>query len=85
MTTQENYRTELQDQIERNLDRGWCGDLEPFTEFVSVALTKHLYDVINDENYNKPTFGEWEDLLVNKDNLVDMLHRLREYYENLPY
>jgi len=78
MNTQEIYTTELQEQIQRNLNRGWCGDLDPFTEFVSVALTKHLYDVMNNESYNKPTFEEWEDLLVNKDNLVDILHLLRE-------
>lgn len=78
MKTQEIYKTELQEQIKLNLDRGWCGDLDPFTEFVSVALTKHLYDVMNNESHNKPTFSEWEDLLVNKDNLVDILHQLRE-------
>lgn len=76
------YKRDLEDQIKGSLAGGWCGDLDPFAEFVNVALTKHLYDVMNDETKQKPTFEEWEELLINKDNLVHMLHKLREYQEN---
>ena len=77
-----DYKNELEEQIRKNLGWGWCGKLDPFTEFVSVALTKHLYDVIAEKSNHKPTFEEWEDLSINKDNLIELLHRLREYQEN---
>lgn len=79
---QENHKVKLENQIRQNLGLGWIGELDPFANFVSDALTKHLYDVMSEKNSYKPSFNEWEDLLINKDNLITMLHRLSEYQDN---
>lgn len=81
MKNQENYKVELENQIKDNITLAWCGEgLEPFTNFVAVALQKHLYDVMNSEN--KPTFEEWEELKVNSEVLNTLLERISEYQEN---
>lgn len=80
MKNQESYKEKLENEIQMHVTNGWIGDLDPFTEFVTVALTKHLYEVMNSKF--KPTFDEWEDLLINKDNLIGILDRLRQCQEN---
>lgn len=78
-----DYKKGLEQKIKMSLAGGWCGDLSEYAEFIRTALTKHLYDVMNTEDKRfKPTFEEWENFMVNNENLVDMLHQLHEYQEN---
>lgn len=81
MKEQEEYKQNLEGKIKLSLGMGWCGDLAEFAEFVNTALTKHLYDVMNREEF-KPTFDQWENYKVNNENLVDMLYQLQEYQAN---
>jgi hypothetical protein len=83
MTEQEINAKELLNEFNKSLN-GWF-ELEPFTQFVESALTKHLFEVMNSENKNKPTFEQWEDLKVNSDSLITMLERLTAYQECIAY
>lgn len=78
------YKRELENKIKNNISYGWSGEsLEPFADFVAVALKKHLYDVMNSEN--KPSFEEWEDLKINSDVLNTLLERISEYQSNVDF
>lgn len=83
MTEQEINAKELLNEFNHSLN-GWF-ELEPFTQFVQNAITKHLFEVMSNENKHKPTFDEWENLKVNSDSLFTMLERLTAYQEYNEY
>ena len=84
MTKQEIDTKELKRKIDMGLN-SFYGDIDPFREFVICALTRHLFYVANSEKQPKPTFDDWEDLLINKDNLIELLGNIREYQMSVDY
>ena len=78
MTKQEIDTKELKRKIDMGLN-SFYDDIDPFREFVICALTRHLFYIANSEQQHKPTFDEWENLLINKDVLIDLLGNIREY------